>query len=144
MFYLPAGAKYTSFSLKVNKSLGYDKINFNVIKKSFSELCEPLKHVFNLSIENGVLPDKLKIARVSPLYKVGVSSDLTNCRPIFVLPCFPKIFERIMSNQIMSGCKKLVETEYIKRHNNTLKVLAGKWTVENGLIPEETKWYTTN
>ena len=47
------------FSLKFKKSPGYDK---------FSELCEPLKHLFNLSIETGVFPDKLKTYRVSPVY----------------------------------------------------------------------------
>ena len=56
------------FSLKFNKSPGYDKTSFNVVKKCFSELCEPLKHLFNLSIETGVFPEKLKTYRVSPVY----------------------------------------------------------------------------
>ena len=41
-------------------------------------------------------------------------------------------------------CKKLVGTEYAKRHSNTLKVLPIKWDVENGLVPEDTKWYIKN
>ena len=45
-------------------------------------------------------------------------------------------------HHLLSGCKKLAGTEYVKRHNNTLKVLAVKWAVENGLLPEDTKWYT--
>ena len=49
------------FSFKLNKSPGYDEISFNVFKK-----CEPLKHVFNLSVETEVFPDKLKIAHVLP------------------------------------------------------------------------------
>ena len=44
----------------------------------------------------------------------------------------------------LSGCKKLVGTEYVKRHNNTLKALALNQTVENGLLHEDTKWYKTN
>ena len=28
--------------------------------------------------------------------------------------------------------------------NNTLKVLAMKWAIENGLLTEETKWYAVN
>ena len=56
------------FSFKLNKSRGYGKTGFDVIKKRFSELCEPLKHVFNLFIDNVLLPDKLEIARVSPAY----------------------------------------------------------------------------
>ena len=38
----------------------------------------------------------------------------------------------------MSGCKQLVGTEYVKPHNNTLKVLSVKWAVENGLFPLDT------
>ena len=47
-------------------------------------------------------------------------------------------------HHLLSGCKKIVGTEYVKRHNNTLKVLAVKWAVENGMLPEDTKWYITN
>ena len=36
-------------------------------------------------------------------------------------------------HHLLSGCKKLAGTEYIKRHNNTLKVLAVKWATENCL-----------
>ena len=45
---------------------------------------------------------------------------------------------------LLSGCKNLVGTEYVKQHSNTLKVLALKWAVENGLLSEDTKWYITN
>ena len=44
---------------------------------------------------------------------------------------------------LLSGCKKLAGTEYVKRHSNTLKVLAVKWATENGLLPKDTNWYTT-
>ena len=47
-------------------------------------------------------------------------------------------------HQLPYGYKKLVVTEYTKRHSNTLKVLAIKWVVVNWLVPEDTKWYTTN
>ena len=47
-------------------------------------------------------------------------------------------------HHLLSECKKLVRTEYVKQHNNTLKVLAVKWAVENGLLPEDKKWYTMN
>ena len=57
------------YSLKSNKSPGYDNISYNVIKKCLVSLCEPLKYLFNLSIEKGVFPDDLKIARVTPIYE---------------------------------------------------------------------------
>ena len=37
------------FSLKTNKISGYQYINFNVVKKCFGEINEPLKHLFNIS-----------------------------------------------------------------------------------------------
>ena len=90
------------FSIKLYKSPGYDDISLNVVKKCFNELCETFENVFNLSTEVGVFPDKLKIARVSPVYKAGDNSDLTNYRLISVLPCFSKILESIMYNRLLS------------------------------------------
>ena len=88
------------FSLKINKSPGYDDISFNVVKKCFSSLCEPMKYMFNLSIEKGIFPDDLKIAKVTPIYKADDKSNLSNYRPISVLSCFSKILERIMYNRL--------------------------------------------
>ena len=91
-----------SFCLKLNKSPGYNEISFNVVTKYLSELCLPLKYVFNLSIETGVFPDKLKMTCVSPEYKAGDIGDLTNYRPNSVLPWFSKILEIIMYNRLLS------------------------------------------
>ena len=53
--------KDTFFSLKINKSAGYDDISFNVVKKCFGVLHKPLLHIFNLSLQTGIFPDKLNI-----------------------------------------------------------------------------------
>ena len=47
-------------------------------------------------------------------------------------------------HQLLSGCKELAQKECVKQHNNTSKVLTVKWAVENRLLPENAKWYTTN
>ena len=94
------GLKDAFFSLKTNKNPGADEINFNVIKHCFGELCGPLKYLFDLSLQNGVLPDLMKIAIVSPIFKTGDTADISNYPPISVLPCFPKIFERVMYNRL--------------------------------------------
>ena len=88
------------FSLKINKSPGHDGVSFNVIKKCFGELCEPLKYLFNLSIVKGIFPDDLKIAKVTPIYKADNSSNISNYRPISVLPCFSKMLERIIYSRL--------------------------------------------
>ena len=76
------------FSLKINKSAGYDDISFTVVKKCFGVLHKPLLHILNLSLQTGIFPDKLKIVGVTPLFKGGEKYELGNCRPISVLPCF--------------------------------------------------------
>ena len=42
----------------------------------------------------------MKIAIVSPVFKTGDSADISNYRPISVLPCFSKIVERVMYNRL--------------------------------------------
>ena len=48
--------------------------------------------------------------------------------------------QRETVQHLLSGCKKLAGTEYITRHDNTLKVLVVKWESENGLLPQNVKW----
>ena len=80
--------KEAFFSLKINKSPGYDEISFNVTRNCFSELNMPFKYLFEMSLENGIFLNKLKIARVIPLFKAGDPANISNYRPISVLPCF--------------------------------------------------------
>ena len=61
---------------------------FNVFREWFGgELYDSLKFTFDLSLENMVFPDDLKIARFNPVFKGGDRSKLGNYRPISVLPC---------------------------------------------------------
>ena len=53
----------------------------------------PLKCLFDMSLESGIFPDKLKIARVIPPYKAGDPANISNYRPISVLTCFSKMLE---------------------------------------------------
>ena len=42
----------------------------------------------------------MKVAEVTPIFKKGEKSSISNYRPISVLPRFPKILERIMYNRL--------------------------------------------
>jgi hypothetical protein len=39
--------------------------------KIANEFWEPLSHIFNLTFLSGTIPDKLKIALVTPIYKAN-------------------------------------------------------------------------
>ena len=72
-----------------------------VIKEPILLVSEPLTHIINLSIQHGIVPDEMKIARVIPIFKSDDQSLFTNYRPISVLPSFSKFFERVIYNRLM-------------------------------------------
>ena len=92
--------KVAFFELKANKSPGNDKLHVNVIRKLYHDLKIPLMNIFSLSLKKGIFPEKMKIAKVSPIFEEGDQSILSNYRPISVLPCFSKILEHIMYNRL--------------------------------------------
>ncbi|XP_065677391.1 uncharacterized protein LOC136092773 [Hydra vulgaris] len=94
--------RYALDNLKNNTSVGFDNISINVVKSVFHIIETPLYHIFNLSLQTGTVPEKLKIARVLPIFKSGDDTDSSNYRPISVLPCFSKLLERIMYNRLNS------------------------------------------
>ena len=87
-------------SIKANKASGYDDINSTVIKSSYDQLFSPLFHICNISLKYGCFPDKMKIAKIKPLFKADETELVSNYRPISVLPVFSKLLERIMYNRI--------------------------------------------
>ena len=87
------------FSVKKNKAPGYDDTSSTVILNCYNE-------IFNKSINTGIFPEALKIAQITPIFKTGDESLLTNYRPISVLPVFSKILERIMYNRIYNYLTK--------------------------------------
>ena len=63
---------------------------------------KPLTYIINKSIEEGIFPNELKLARVVPIFKTGNPSSISNYRPISVFFFFFfKIFERFMYNHVV-------------------------------------------
>ena len=87
-------------SLKPNKSPGYDNISSNVVNETSDIFFTPLKYIFNFSLQQGIFPENLKVAQVSPVHNKDEELLLANYRPISVLPCFSKLLECIMYNRL--------------------------------------------
>jgi hypothetical protein len=45
---------------------------------------------------SGIFPARLKYAVSKPTFKNGDRSDVSNCRPISLLPAFSKVFEKVL------------------------------------------------
>ena len=104
-----------------SKSSGVDNIDPYVVQKMIPQIANQLAHVFNKSLQTGIVPDKLKIAKVIPLYKNDNLEQFKKYRPISILPCFSKIIERIMYNRLYRFLTKhniISEKQYgfIKKH----------------------------
>ena len=84
-----------------------------VIKNSFNLISNPLLHVINFSLTKGVFPDKLKIAKLIPIFKTDDPQCFNNYRPISLLPNFPKLFEKVMHNRLI----EFIERFEILHHN---------------------------
>ena len=57
---------------------------------------------FNQSFTVGIIPSKLKIAKIIPIHKKGDLNDINNYRPISLLPAFSKLLEKIVCKQLIS------------------------------------------
>ena len=88
-------------SLKSNKSPVYDNISLSVVNETSDIFFTILKYIFNLSLQQRIFPENLKIVKVSPIYKKVEEFLRPNYRPISVLPCFSKLLERIMYNRLL-------------------------------------------
>ena len=80
-------------NLSLATSIGTDRISPRILKAAVTPLLILLCKLVNKSLNKGVFPDDLKVARVSPIYKSGDRTDPGNYRPISVLPTVSKIYE---------------------------------------------------
>jgi len=85
-----------------NKASGHDNISPKVIKKIIPQIADQLSTIFNKSFTNGIFPDSLKTARVSPIHKSEDKLLINNYRPISILPFFSKILEKLMHNRLVT------------------------------------------
>ena len=88
--------------MKNDTSPGFDGIPVSVVKKVNNIISKPLCAIFNLSLSTGIVPEKLKIAKVIPVFKKGAKYNVSNYRPISVLPIFSKILEKCMYNRLFN------------------------------------------
>ncbi|KAL1447498.1 hypothetical protein WDU94_003516 [Cyamophila willieti] len=87
-------------TLKNSAAPGYDGISSITLKKIVGYITKPLKHVINLSLDNGIFPTCYKKSIVIPVFKKGNSRLLENYRPISVLCNFSKILEKCIKSRL--------------------------------------------
>ena len=70
-------------------------------------ISRPLEIIFNASFARGIVPDKFKIARVLPVFKNEIQTNMSNYRPISLLSVFNRILEIEMYIRLSNFIEKM-------------------------------------
>ena len=86
--------------LDESKSSGPCPIPTNILKMVKNDLSVVFSDICNSSFNEGIFPDKNKIAKVIPTHKNGTTKYVNKYRPISLLSTFSKIMEKLMASRL--------------------------------------------
>ena len=83
-------------NLNPNSSSGPDGIHAKLMLKCKNELKTPMRIMWQKSINEGTIPERLKRANISPTYKGGKKINKANYRPVALTSHWIKVFEKVI------------------------------------------------
>ena len=81
-------------------SCGFDNISTIFLKQIAPTILKALTLMINQVFNTGIFPERLKLAKVIPVFKKGDSKLINDYRPIRLLPVISKVLEKIIANQL--------------------------------------------
>ena len=108
--------------LKDKTATGYDYLDVRLIKDLKKIISPLITKLINLGYEIKKFPNCLKRAIIKPIHKADDPNNISNYRPIALLPIISKIFERAATDQLMNFFIEnllLTKTQhaYLKNHS---------------------------
>ena len=77
--------------------MDHSGIDFALLKECISFIVKPVCQLANSSFEMGFFPERMKIAKVIPIFKSGKKDYFTT---VSLLPQFSKILEKLFNNRL--------------------------------------------
>ena len=108
--------------IPLKKSYGLYSCPAWALKCARHILYSPLADIINKSVETGIYPDKLKHAKIIPIFKSDEETEVSNYRPILLLSIFNRIFEKMMSIRLKNFLQihdVLYQNQYGFRENHS-------------------------
>ena len=87
--------------INIKKATGVDQISCKLLKAGSPVLNKHLTTLLNNTIKHSQFPNRLKEAQVVPLHKKNDPLDKKNYRPVSILPTISKIYEMVLSDQLV-------------------------------------------
>ena len=113
------GVEQLLLGLKSHKAPGPDMIPANLLIKLAHQLAPVLTLLFQVSLDQGQLPEDWKIANVIPVYKKGSRSCSSNYRPISLTSIYCKVMEHIVYSNVLQHFRN---TMFCTRSNMASRV----------------------
>ena len=108
--------------MKTKSSCGHDGLSVKMLKQIKYDISSSITLIINQSLTSGIFPERLKIAKVIPIYKKDDVKMFENYRPISILPAISKILEKTNFNQLnyyFQDNKRYCKNQYVFRRNPT-------------------------
>ena len=112
--------------LDVSKATGPDKIPAKLLKNCAPCISNSLCAIFNKCLHLGKLPAAWKVANIIPIPKSGHPGEVSNYRPISLLPIVSKVMERCVYNRLIediSGQLYNLQHGFLKGKSTTSQLL---------------------
>ena len=123
--------------MKDNKSPGVDGIPPKLLLEIVEQISIPLATVFNLSLEEGIVPLEWKEANIIPLFKKGSRNKSENSRPVSLISVICKLLERLIKDHLVDF---LVKNKLINPSQHGFLKARSRLTNMLYFFEDVTKW----